>query len=239
MLPRMQGVGPLAWRQITGALRSARTTLIVLALATFATAPVIRRFFQTDALPPVLGIAGWLTLFTTNLLRFDFRGDLEQIDTLKALPLRPWTIVLGEVAAPVTILSSLHFLLLLGLAVVQPDDGVMAASAAIVVVPLNLLFSLIENLIFLLFPVREMAVSPGDLQGTGRRMIVLVLKLMGVIVVGGIATVAAGLVYAFTNHSLPIACATAAVALLLADTALVPVLGMAFVKFDPSVDTPA
>jgi hypothetical protein len=115
----------------------------------------------------------------------------------------------------------------------------IAASAAIVVIPLNLLFSLIENLIFLLFPVREMAVSPGDLQGTGRRMIVLVLKLMGVIFVGGIATVVAAVVYAFTDHSLPMACASAAVVLLGADAGLVPVLGLAFGKFDPSVDTPA
>ena len=87
LLPRTFGVGPLAWRQLTGAVRTARTTLILLGLATLLAAPFIRRFLQTAALPPVLGIAGWLTLFTTNLLRFDFRGDLEQIDTLKALPL--------------------------------------------------------------------------------------------------------------------------------------------------------
>jgi hypothetical protein len=238
-LPRLDGVGPLAWRQLTGAARTARTTLIVLGLATLLAAPFIRRFFQTDALPPVLGIAGWLTLFTTNLLRFDFRGDLEQIDTLKALPLSPWAIVLGEVTTPVTILSSLHFLLLMGLTIVEPSHRLIAASVAIVVIPLNLLFSLIENLIFLLFPVREVAVSPGDLQGTGRRMIVLVLKLMGVIVVGGIATVAAAAVYAFTDHSLSLACSTAAVVLAGADAALVPVLAVAFVRFDPSIHTPA
>jgi hypothetical protein len=239
MLPRVHGVGPLAWRQLTGAARSARTTLVLLGLATLLAAAVIQRFLHSDALPPVLAIAGWLTLFTTNLLRFDFRGDLEQIDTLKALPLAPWTIVLGEVAAPVTILSMLHFLLLLGLVIVQPNHGMTAAAVAIVVIPLNLLFSLIENLIFLLFPVREMTVSPGDLQGTGRRMIVLVLKLMGVIVVGGIATAVAAVVYALADHSLLLACASAAVVLLGADAALVPVLGMAFARFDPSVDTPA
>jgi hypothetical protein len=237
--PRIGGVGPLAWRQITGAARTARTTLILLGLATLAAAPFVRRFFMTDALAPVLGIAGWLTLFTTNLLRFDFRGDLEQFDTLKALPLRPWAVVLGELAAPVAILSSLHFLLLLGLCVVEPGSRLIAGSAAIVVIPLNLLFSLIENLIFLLFPIREMAVSPGDLQGTGRRMIVLVLKLMGVIVVGGIATAIAAVVYALTDHSLPLACATASVVLLAADAGLVPVLAIAFARFDPSVDTPA
>jgi hypothetical protein len=180
-----------------------------------------------------------LTLFTTNLLRFDFRGDLEQIDTLKALPLSPWAIVLGEVTAPVTILSCLHFLLLIGLSIVEPSHRLVVASIAIVVIPLNLLFSLIENLIFLLFPVREMAVSPGDLQGTGRRMIVLVLKLMGVLVVGGFATAAAALVYAFTDHSLALACGTAAMVLVGADAGLVPVLGVAFVRFDPSIHTPA
>ena len=239
LLPRTFGVGPLAWRQLTGAVRTARTTLILLGLATLLAAPFIRRFLQTAALPPVLGIAGWLTLFTTNLLRFDFRGDLEQIDTLKALPLSAWTIVLGEVTAPVVILSALHFSLLLGLFIVEPNHRMIALSATIVVIPLNLLFSLIENLIFLLFPVREMAVSPGDLQGTGRRMIVLVLKMMGVLIVGGIATVIGAAVYALTHESLPLGCATAAVVLLAADAGLVPLLSLAFAKFDPSIDTPA
>jgi hypothetical protein len=238
VLPRLAGTGPLAWRQLTGAARTARTTLIVLALATLLAAAFIRRFLQTDALPPVLGIAGWLTLFTTNLLRFDFRGDLEVMDSLKALPLAPWTVVLGEVTAPVTILSCLHFLLLIGLAVVEPDHRMLVGSVAIVVIPLNLLFSLIENLIFLVFPVRELQVSPGDLQGTGRRMIVLVLKLMGVIVVGGVAFVGAAVVYTFCGRSLALACATAAVVLLCADAGLVPVLAMAFRGFDPSVHTP-
>jgi hypothetical protein len=238
-LPRMQGVGPLAWRQLTGAARTARTTLIILGLASLGAAPFILRFFQTDPLPMVLGIAGWLTLFTTNLLRFDFRGDLEQIDTLKALPLRAWTIVLGEVTAPVTILSSLHFLLLIGLAIVEPEHRMIAASVAIIVIPLNLLFSLIENLIFLVFPVREINVSPGDLQGTGRRMIVLVLKLLGVILIGGIATAVAAAVYSFVGHSFMLACASAATVLAVADAGLVPVLGVAFVRFDPSIHTPA
>jgi hypothetical protein len=237
--PRLAGIGPLAWRQLTGAARTARTTLIILGLATFFAAPFIHRFLQTDALPPVLGIAGWLTLFTTNLLRFDFRGDLEQMDTLKALPLRAWSMVVGQVTAPVTILSSLHLLLLAGLSIVEPQHRTIAASIAMIVIPLNLLFSLIENLIFLVFPVRELNVSPGDLQGTGRRMIVLVLKLLGVIFVGGIATAIAAVVYAFTDHSLPLACVSAAFVLLIADTAMVPVLGFAFVRFDPSIDTPA
>jgi hypothetical protein len=223
---------------LTGAARTARTTLIVLGLATLLSAAFVRRFLQTDALPPVLGIAGWLTLFTTNLLRFDFRGDVEVMDTLKALPLPSWTIVLGEVTAPVTILSSLHFLLLIGLALVEPEHRMMVASVAIVVIPLNLLFSLIENLIFLLFPVRELQVSPGDLQGTGRRMIVLVLKLMGVIVVGGVAFIVAAVVYTFCGRSLALACGSAAAVLLGADAALVPVLGVAFARFDPSVHTP-
>ena len=121
----------------------------------------------------------------------------------------------------------------------EPNHRMIALSATIVVIPLNLLFSLIENLIFLLFPVREMAVSPGDLQGTGRRMIVLVLKMMGVLIVGGIATVIGAAVYALTHESLPLGCATAAVVLLAADAGLVPLLSLAFAKFDPSIDTPA
>jgi hypothetical protein len=239
MPPRLAGAGPLAWRQLTSAARSARTTLLVLGGAMLAAAPFIRRYMHTDPLPPVLAIGGWLTMFTTNLLRFDFRGDLEQMDALKALPLASAAVVAGEVAAPVTILSLLHLLLLTGLWIVQPRLTAIIVSLALIVMPLNLLFSLIENLIFLVFPVRELQLSPGDLQGTGRRMIVLVLKLLGVIVVGTFATIAAMLVYAFDGNALPPACAAAAVVLLGADVALFPVLGLAFRRFDPSVHTPA
>ena len=232
------GAGPLIWRQWMGAARTARTTLIVFFVATLAAAWFVQHMLHVEPLSPILVIAGWLTLFTTNLLRFDFRGDLEQMDVLKSLPVRPAAVVIGEIAAPVTILSTMHFLLLLGLIIVAPQDGTIALCAALLVIPTNMLFSLLENYIFLLFPVREMTVSPGDLQGTGRRMVVLVIKLLGVLIAGLLATCAGAAAFALTGHSLPVGCIVAAMVVLGIGILMVPLLGRAFQRFDPSVDTP-
>ena len=232
------GVGPLAWRQITGAARTARTTLILFFVATLLAAAFVKQFLHVDPLVPTLCIAGWLILFTTNLLRFDFRGDLEQMDVLKSLPVRPWAVVFGEVAAPTLILSAMHIFLLIGLSVTAPIDRTIALAAALLVVPVNLIFALFENYIFLLFPVREMTVSPGDLQGTGRRMVVLVTKMVGISIVGAIAGLAAAGAYAAGGHSMMIACLVAALVVCGFAIGIVPLLSHAFVRFDPSVDTP-
>jgi hypothetical protein len=232
------GAGPLIWRQWTGAARTARTTLILFFAATLAAAWFVHSMLRLDPLAPILTIAGWLTLFTTNLLRFDFRGDLEQMDVLKSLPVRPAAVVIGEVAAPVTILSIMHFLLLIGLCIIAPKDRIIAACAALLVIPINLLFALLENYIFLLFPVREMTVSPGDLQGTGRRMVVLVIKLLGVSIAGVCAFVVGYFACLFSGGSLLIGSAAAALTLCGLGILMVPLLGRAFQRFDPSVDTP-
>ena len=235
----LSGIGPLAWRQCTGAARTARTTLILFFIGTLLAAAFVKRILHVDPLAPTLSIAGWLILFTTNLLRFDFRGDLEQMDVLKSLPVKPWAVVLGEVTAPTLILSAMHYCLLIGLIYVSPVDRGVALAASLLVIPVNLLFALLENYIFLLFPVREMTVSPGDLQGTGRRMIVLVIKLLGMTIAGAVAGLIAAGAYAVSHHSTTIACSFAAATLFGFGFVMVPLLSRAFVRFDPSVDTPA
>ncbi len=60
--------------------------------------------------------------------------------------------------------------------------------------PLNAMLIAVENLIFLIFPVRAIAVSPGDLQGFGRQMLVFLLKgvvlLLAAAIAGGIGAAA-------------------------------------------------
>jgi len=44
--------------------------------------------------------------FLPRMLLFDFRGDLEHLEQLKSLPLRPSAIVLGQLLTP-TVLASI------------------------------------------------------------------------------------------------------------------------------------
>ena len=47
----------------------------------------------------------------------------------------------------------------------------------ILVLPANFVMFAVENLMFLLFPTRFATAAPGDLQGSGRMMLVMFLKM--------------------------------------------------------------
>ncbi len=53
-----------------------------------------------------------LTLLLTRMVAFDFRGDLDSMDWLKSLPLRPISITLGQLATPVLLLTAIQYIFL-------------------------------------------------------------------------------------------------------------------------------
>ena len=60
-----------------------------------------------------LTLAGYTLVFGPVLARLDLRLDLPNTDMLKTYPLRGWRIVLGEVLAPVALVTVLLWLMLL------------------------------------------------------------------------------------------------------------------------------
>jgi hypothetical protein len=86
---------------------------------------VIMRTIHTNSLLPDLagGLCVGLLMISLfmgpNVLRVDFRADLNQADLLKQYPLPGWQIVLGEILAPVTILATLQWLLILASAILM------------------------------------------------------------------------------------------------------------------------
>ena len=46
------------------------------------------------------------------VLRFDFRADLDAIDTLKSLPLSPSAIAAGQLVAPTLVMTLLHWVVI-------------------------------------------------------------------------------------------------------------------------------
>ena len=62
------------------------------------------------------GLAGGFvlltTVFLTAMLPFDFRGDVDRMAYLKTLPLPPWRLAVGQVVAPVLIVTLLQWLVL-------------------------------------------------------------------------------------------------------------------------------
>ena len=134
---------------------------------------------------------GYSLLLGPQLLRLDFRRDLPMADILKTLPLRGWQIALGEILAPVGVLTGFQWLLILlgaSLALFLPGGKtslwlVIAACLAVVLPVLNLLLLFIPNASVLLFPawIQTGKDSPRGIESTGQRLIFAVGQLLAMV----------------------------------------------------------
>ena len=80
--------------------------------------------------------------------------------------------------------------------------------------------------------------SPGDVQGVGRRMTILLVKTMILVVGCGLAASLGAAAWIVAGRSLATFAVTTAGVLTLETAALLPVMASAFRRFDPSLDTP-
>ncbi|HEY7117258.1 MAG TPA: putative ABC exporter domain-containing protein [Tepidisphaeraceae bacterium] len=240
LLPAWRGAGPIAWRQATAAVRSSRGMLMILLLLAIGVGPVILGAGKDKAgnvAGIVVGAMAWITLIVSGWLRFDFRGDLDNLDYLKSLPITPWAVAAGQLITPTALMTACH-LLIVGtvLAAVRHLD-VILLFAVVVCLPFNAMMFAIENLVFLLFPTRA-AANPADFQGYGRQILLLFAKGVLILIAGALAAGFA-LVVHVTTSSWPAAAITAGIVLSAVAVALVPLVGWAYARFDVTGDMPA
>jgi hypothetical protein len=238
--PWLWGAGPIAWRQATSALRSARGLLVVLLLIAVCIGPLFGSMLRAaNATQPLIGVIAWLTILLSGLLKFDFRGDLDHMEELKALPLQPAALAAGQIIVPALILTGAHVILLGSIAIATRTHLDWLAVAMGLAFPFNALLMATENAIFLLFPTRPAAASPGDFQMLGRQAAQLVMKAITVIIGLAIAVGIAAPIFIVLGGPLVMLTLIAGIVLLGETCALVPAIAWAFRRFDPSVDTPA
>jgi ABC-2 type transport system permease protein len=142
-----------------------RTALIIAALIAVGSSWTMR--LNLDVLRTTIGTLalvgmGYTLVFGPLIARQDLRLDLPNTDILKTYPLRGWQVVLGEVLAPVAIVSVLLWLLLLTAALtLQPPPNAALTlglrTAAVLGVALLLPFVcaiqlLVMNAAVVLFP---------------------------------------------------------------------------------------
>jgi hypothetical protein len=235
--PWLGGAGPTAWRQLTTAARRSGGVLLVVAVSAglFATFFVAGRR-GTDLKGAIFPAMAWFTVLMVASLKFDFRGDLDQMPWLKSLPVRPSAIAAGEMATPVVLLFACHLAIFGAAAAALPPMRGPLLAAAVLALPFDVLLVGVENLLFLLFPTRGSA-TPGELGAMGRQVVLFVVKVLAVALACGVA---AGLALAamWATRSAPLALAVASGVLALEAAALVPLVALAFGRFDPSRDTP-
>lgn len=191
-LPRWGGVGAVAWYQLTTGLRAVWKLILLLACASAGLLSVMVARTHADPAGPITALFVLLTLMGGGLFRFDFRSEIDRLDTLKLLPVRPTAMAAGQVLAPVTLISMLQMLLAALLVAWRPDAWSLALWMAAFGPLVALLLVGIENIAFLMLPSRARVVTPGDLAGLARSAVVFLAKMttlaaaMGVSVLAGL-----------------------------------------------------
>ncbi len=218
-----------------------------------AVAPTLGR---SGAGPVVVSIVGilfsWTFLLGPQILRQDFRQDLQLMDVLKTYPIRGWQVVLGELLTPALILTALQCLLLWFGASLLIFTGLKnIPGAAVIGVALGATFlSPVTNLLMLLIPNSAVLIFPGwfhskdavqGIEATGQRLIMMLgqaLAFLLALIPGSLAFSAVffGLKFAVGALWSAVPPAALAAALVLAGEAAMGVLllGRVYEKFDLS-----
>jgi hypothetical protein len=232
----IRGVGSIAWRQLLTALRtSGKAVLVFLALAVLG-GPLLVFVAADISVWSRIGFVFFVAIYILpRTLVFDFRSDLECMETFKALPLRPWKICAGQLVAP-ALLGSLIELLLLGSATMCLDGAARLIALGLMpfIVPFNLLLYSLENLIFLFFPTPLVPVGRVDFDFLGRTIVDFAVKTSLLVACCSLAAGAGMLVLDVTNRSWTAFAIVAWCSLVLIVLALLPVLSWAYDRFDVS-----
>ncbi len=206
-LPWMGGAGPIAWRQMLTALRSLRG--VVLMVAVFVAGGVLPLVLSGRGtgrtISTVLAIVGSMSLFYVPMVvRYDFRGDLDQMELLKTLPIPATPLAIGELLAPVLATSLLQLVLIWAAGFLEPSLLPYLAIAALFALPVNALIYALENVTFLLFPYRLGVTSAADVPAFVRQMLIMFLKFLVLLVAAGLAGGIGGAAYYLAGRSSPL-----------------------------------
>jgi hypothetical protein len=204
------GFAPIAflWKNLISAKAAFRTRTLVFVVIPIVVGGVVMGAGGTRG-SAMLGTAAiltlmlfvWSLLIGAQLVRCDFRQDLSAMDVLRIYPLRGWQVAVGELMAPLIILTGVQFLLLMLMAVLNLTGGgsirlpqlplTWFAAAAIIAPFWNGLVLLIPNAAVLLFPgwFQSRPDAPQGIEVTGQRL----LLLFGQMIVVGISIIPAAL----------------------------------------------
>jgi hypothetical protein len=237
--PWLGGAGPIAWRQLMTAFRGARGLAIVLGIfCLYAGVPLAALKTPIPGAATTPAVLAFVSIFLIpQMVRFDFRGDLDRMETIKTLPIHATAIVIGELMTPIAIGTAVQLLVLGGVGTFQralPPGTLLVIAFSL---PFNLLVYGVENLVFLLYPYRLPVGGAFDLASMGRQMLIVFLKLIALAVVAGCAAAVGGLAYLVSRSGAAFV-AGSWLATVLVAIGVVPLVSWAYARFDPSTDTP-
>lgn len=240
MLPRLGGIGPVAWRQGTSATRSLGR---LIAGACLFLIPVIIAVIAWDPGPgnlalPIMPIAVpvCISLVAPSLIGFDFRPDVGRMDVLKSLPIDPKRLIVGQVMTPVFLMTLAQWLALGVVAAKFRPDTSLCVSVLLLTIPVNLFLFEIDNLFFLWYPADWIPVNSVDFQSLGRQIILTLARVACVGLMIAVAATFGAATYWLFDGRWSVTVAVAWISMLGFDLALLPLLAQAFESFDVAVD---
>ncbi|MGC9329633.1 MAG: hypothetical protein ACP5I1_18500, partial [Candidatus Hinthialibacter sp.] len=162
----------------------------------------------------------------------------DRMDWLKMLPLNPLAIAIGQLLTPMLVFTALEFLLFGGIALFFAKTQALLMIVLLFLIPFNFLLFAVDNLFFLVFPVRLDQKGGGDFQHFGRSMLQFFIRLITLFAIVGIAGGIGYLLY-FISQIQSLGLITAWILLFGGACSIVPWIALAFERFDPSLHTPA
>jgi ABC-2 type transport system permease protein len=243
-LPWLAGAGPLAWRQLLLAMRTSRLVILI-SLGLGCVLLVMAFVMPSDNERPAillptmgLGFIGYLTFLFAMQLPWAFRGDIDHMDSLKALPVAPLALAAGELAGGVLVLAVIQFVVLAALLVAKGNPAVILTAAAYLI-PFDTLMLGVSNILFLIYPVRMVQTNAADFQLMGRLMLLMLLQFLILIPSLGIPAATGGIVFWLSDFSWPAFAATSWLVLVAELPLILVLLAWVFQRFDPSTEMPA
>ena len=154
---RFYGVGPIAWRQFVGAWHYRSSIFFSFLVPVILCCIPMFAGQKPDGLPffLVASVAFYSYLLLPAALMLDFRRDVDRLAVLKALPVKPLNIVLGQLMAPVVLCSVFQGIVFAIGAMTGQATPMWFVCCWLSFIPINLLIMAFENLIFMLHPYRK------------------------------------------------------------------------------------
>jgi ABC-2 type transport system permease protein len=241
--PWWQGIGPNLRRKLVSGVRDLQNMLwLALVIAVVMAGVIIYVLRENPNVVHrvgymVLGATLYVTFIMSSQMPFGFRGDLNHMEVLKALPIRPFAIASAEVIGA-TIIGCLGQWFLIAVAILgAPSQTLLLLSGAAFFVPFNLLLFGTNDLLLLLFPFRLSGGSGPDVTLVGRVMIIMLGSFFAVAVCFGIAAIPAAAVFLLTS-SWTATWVAGWIGSMILGSGLLLAVASAFRRFDISTDMP-
>jgi len=172
------GFGGVFWRRTAELVRRPATWVGLggVAMLTLMLALVAGRG-RVAVLAMIGAVLVWGTVMLPSVLRSDFRGDLDRIDALRAMPVRTVSLFLGNVLPMALLLGLFEALVCFALVLWQPAVAREGLAAMVAAPVWSVLVVTSENTIFLFLPAR-MEAGEAAIGSVGRNLMSTMLGWM-------------------------------------------------------------